>query len=437
MTDIFCPLPWIFQAIQNNGSIRVCCQMNVSKDRGTLFKEPNVPYNAAIDSLQEARNTEFIKDVRKSMLEGKWHPSCGRCMDEEGAGLSSKRLQERHKWNYDIEWAKSVTSSDGFIDTNSVKIIYYDLRFGNFCNLSCRMCGPEDSHMWYKDWVALEKTNKFLDTLGEVTLSKNNKGRWTTDYYDWHLNPIFWKNIQENLHNIQYVYMAGGEPLLIERHYDFLEMCVQLGYSNNIILEYNTNLTTISDRALSLWKQFKEVRIGASIDGIGKVLEYQRYPVKSSQIVENLNKIEHSDVPVMAYISCTVTTANVYHIPNFLDWIVSQKFTKIRTKPIISHHVCHKPIPLNIRVLPKYIKENITEYYHNKLSYMKDVYVEKDYNSSLKICTSILKYMNEKDFEQKQYNYFVNWTKDLDKIRGQNIVDVVPQYRKIFMEKDE
>ena len=39
----FCPVPWNFQAIQNNGCIRVCCQMNSTDERGTIFKEDGTP----------------------------------------------------------------------------------------------------------------------------------------------------------------------------------------------------------------------------------------------------------------------------------------------------------------------------------------------------------------------------------------------------------
>ena len=57
----FCPVPWNFQAIQNNGCIRVCCQMNSTDERGTIFKEDGTPYNARIDNLNEVRNAQFIK----------------------------------------------------------------------------------------------------------------------------------------------------------------------------------------------------------------------------------------------------------------------------------------------------------------------------------------------------------------------------------------
>ena len=49
MSNTFCPIPWNFQAVQNNGTVRVCCQMNMTTGRGTLFKDDGTPYNAGKD----------------------------------------------------------------------------------------------------------------------------------------------------------------------------------------------------------------------------------------------------------------------------------------------------------------------------------------------------------------------------------------------------
>ena len=58
-----------------------------------------------------------------------------------------------------------------------------------------------------------------------------------------------------------------GEPLIIEEHKESLRSLVKNNKAKNIRLEYNTNLTTIPDEVFELWKNFKEIRIAASIDG--------------------------------------------------------------------------------------------------------------------------------------------------------------------------
>ena len=68
MSNTFCPIPWIFQAVRNNGDVRVCCQANVTKNRGVVRKPDGSSYNAGRDNMVEARNTDMMKDVKCPMF---------------------------------------------------------------------------------------------------------------------------------------------------------------------------------------------------------------------------------------------------------------------------------------------------------------------------------------------------------------------------------
>ena len=316
MSKTFCPIPWNFQAVQNKGTIRVCCQMYMTESRGTLKKEDGSVYNAGVDDLEEARNAKLIKSVRQEMLLGNWPTECSRCKQEEDSGLRSRRQYENEYWKLKPDDVLPITDETGKISTKDSPVVYYDLRFGNVCNLACRMCGPEDSHTWYKDWAQMYGS-EWNDTHGKVVLEKNAQGRWVTDAYNWHYSESFWKQIEENINSIQHVYMAGGEPLIIDRHYEFLNKCVDRGISKNIILEYNTNLTSLPKKATELWNKFKLVRVGASIDGFGDVLEYQRYPANWRQIEKNIKQLDLLPDNVEAWLACTVTNINIFQIIGF------------------------------------------------------------------------------------------------------------------------
>ena len=60
MKDTFCPIPWNFQAVRNNGDIRLCCQANVTENQGVIRHSNGTPYNASRDSLQDARNADLL-----------------------------------------------------------------------------------------------------------------------------------------------------------------------------------------------------------------------------------------------------------------------------------------------------------------------------------------------------------------------------------------
>ena len=429
----FCPIPWIFQAVRSNGDIRVCCQANVTKNRGVVRKEDGTAYNAGVDDLSEARNAQLMKDIRKNMLSSKWSEECGRCRQEEENKLTSRRQYERVQWKFSIVDALKSTKPDGSIDVNKSPTRYYDLRFGNFCNLKCRMCGPSDSNAWFEDWLKLTGKNTFRDTSGEITIEEVN-GKLCAADFDWPSSEMFWTQLENNIEYMEHVYFAGGEPMLIERHYEFLQKCIDSGYAEKIMLEYNTNGTTLPPRVVKLWTQFKEVRLGVSIDGMGSVLEYQRHPVKWTKVLKNLKTIDELPKNIKAWIAFTVTAYNVEHMIHFMKWkLEKSNFVKINSsaiKPIITYHVAHNPPHLNIRVLPDEYKQEITQKFEDFVLWV----AEKNYDRKYVIAAESVKngvcnYMNSESYNE-QWDEFLNYTYSLDKIRNESIIEVVPSLGK-------
>lgn len=409
MTNTFCPVPWIFQAPRANGDIRICCQANNSPTAGIVRKEDGTPYNADRDDLTLARNAELMKTVRKNMLEGIWSDECIRCQREEQNNEYSRRMYELDNWDYTVDDAMRETV-DGVIYTNVTPIQYYDFRFGNKCNLACRMCGPTDSDYWYDDWIKLRGTNEFHDNGGEtIRIGVDNP-------YDWHSNENFWEQIEANIDNIRYIYFAGGEPMLIQRHYDFLEKCIELDNAKNMIIEYNTNMTTLPPRVINLWKSFKEVRVGASIDGYGEVFEYQRYPAKWDKVYKNLKKLDTLDVT--CWISYTVSVYNAEHLIDFIDWFEREKFKRIELK----HHMVYGPPHLNVKALPMSYKNTIGNKYRlNRHKYKK---------KHREILVKVNDFMFSEDYHSQYGKYMQEFTEKLDTIRNQDISNTVPLLEK-------
>lgn len=435
MSKTFCPIPWVFQAVRNNGDIRVCCQANVTENQGVVRKPDGTPYNAANDNMELARNAELMREVRKNMLRGEWSQECGRCQQEETSGLNSRRQYEIENWSFNIEDASRVTAADGSI--TEPKLEYYDLRFGNLCNLACRMCGPTDSHTWYEQWTEYHNSMQYKDTHGTVTLQRNDNGRLHTADYDWHSSETFWQQIEANIPNLKHVYMAGGEPMMIERHYEFLQKCIDRGQANKMILEYNTNMSNLPNRVLDMWTKFKQVRVGASMDGMGAVVEYQRWPLKWTQAYKNLQKLDeyaqkHDNI--LAWLACTVTAYNVWHIPVFMRWKLEESgFKKInatKKRPIITHHVAHGPRRMNIRILPLHLKNQLVDYYSVWLKHF-NTYPNDVATNAAGILNGITNYALAADYSDKLPE-FIKFTNYLDRARNHSILDIAPQYEGLF-----
>ena len=438
-----CPLPWMSQSLRSNGDIRVCCQANHGPTGGTLKDKNGLAYNARTADLKETRNSNLSKDIRKNMMEGKWHPECVRCQTEEEAGMKSRQSYEQDVWigagKYKWEELLSHTQDDGTIDVDAIDCSFYDLRFGNLCNLKCRMCGPTDSSMWYEDRVKLFGT-EFKDSHGTIKLVKNTKGKYEPkdDVYNWHESDHYWEQMDANINEIKKLYIVGGEPLMIDRHYEFLQKCVDEGHANKIVVEYNTNLTNVPQRAWDVWKHFKAINIGASIDGVGDINYYMRYPSNFDKLYENLKKFAIAEGNFRVWIAATINVFNALHLPDFMEWIILNKIPRVNDndlRPIITPHPLHGPRFLNTRMFPKEVKDAIHNKYEKSKSRLIDLIDKTDWpeyrkNSSRKEVYKILdqysNYMYSKDFSDAIPEFWKN-TRRLDKIRGHSIEDYIPE----------
>jgi sulfatase maturation enzyme AslB (radical SAM superfamily) len=442
----FCPLPWNSINLRNNGDLRICCNTNsYSPKRGIMTKEDGTPYNAGKDDWNEARNAELLKEVRVSMMKGEWHPECTRCKKEEESGMRSRREYENDDWgkysgDISLEKMLPITEEDGTLDTSKQDIEFMDIRYGNFCNLKCRMCGPTDSHKWYDDFVKTTGRTHYKDTHETIQLTKNAKGKWHTDQYDWFQdNDIYWNNFEKYAPDAKKLYIVGGEPLIIDEHQESLERLVASGKAGKIQLEYNTNLTMVPDRLVHLWEQFKQIRIGVSIDGIGDVFNYQRTPAKFDAVYKNMMTLQNNErINLKAWFAYTVTPMNVFHTADFMKWKLTEsgldKFNPITgPRPVITHHMCHSPKYYNVKVLPQYLKDQVAEHYQEHKDWVLTTdFSDKVKDNFIKVLTGIEKFMMSEDYSEEWLDHFIDQTAKLDEVRNQNILDIVPQYKELF-----
>ena len=156
MNNSWCPIPWGQISVHNSGEYRSCIQArSCKKTRGILRDKNGTVMRADTHSINDVRNSPLLKEVRKSMLEGKQHEMCIRCNREDATDVPSRRrnaIRDYYvKYNYDIWKSMSSTNNDGSIYEDH-PVIEYDIRLGNLCNLKCRMCHPSESTQWYDEW---------------------------------------------------------------------------------------------------------------------------------------------------------------------------------------------------------------------------------------------------------------------------------------------
>ena len=115
----FCVLPWIHLATRPNGDMRLCCTANASgagenHTVGLIKNDDGSNANFGKVTPMEAWNSDFMKNVRTTMLAGEIPASCTGCFDEEAQGIVSKRIWETATWlndeGVDAEELRGVVS---------------------------------------------------------------------------------------------------------------------------------------------------------------------------------------------------------------------------------------------------------------------------------------------------------------------------------------
>jgi len=301
LTEKFCILPWISLETTPIGTVRPCC-LTTSE----IPNEHNSAYNLFSDSLKTIRDSKFMKVLRQAFLDGIQPTICNRCWAEEDANRTSKRMHMLDKLKHIIP--DNLTS-------DSKPLSFIDLKLGNICNISCRICGSWSSSTYASEELKQLPKNKRKESFA---YEMNRAGAWPRKV------DAFWDELLDNAKDIKYLEITGGEPFMIKEHFEFLEKLVKMGYSNDIEIHYNTNGTIYPEQA-DIWRHFKHVEIAFSIDDIGDRFEYQRSGAKWTDVCWNIERFKNLSSASMGNISlqiCVTTNIfNVYYLEDVAKWI--------------------------------------------------------------------------------------------------------------------
>lgn len=374
----FCPLPFVSVEATPMGKSRACC----------LSTEDIPDIDLRHNTLTEAFNSKYMDDLRKKFINREQPSNCQRCWDEEAAGRTSKRMHSENK-------LRSLG-----IDTTTLwphRLQFIDLKLGNICNLKCRICGSFSSSKW-----AAEEISLYPDYL---TARKNMEdGRWVRE------SPRFWEDLKEVVKNVKYFEFTGGEPFLIDEHFDLLAAVMMMGHAQNIEIHYNTNTTTVPKMGLELWPHFKHVEIALSIDDMGPRFEYQRYGADWKQTLSNLEtfkQLRSDSKNITLQICTTVNALNVYYLDELCDWIARQKFN------FVYFNMLHDGQQFNIKNLTAEAKSLINSKYADyRGPYAKDI-------------GNIMNFMNQGDSTDGQR--LLQVLRDSDRHRKQKFSDHHPE----------
>ena len=385
-------MPWHAITLSANGDIKPCCQFS---NKGRL---PNTEH----DTIMENFNSERMQDLRKDFLKGIQPSACNSCWEREDLVGQSRRLWFNKKFmKSDAAFINGETP-----DTYNVpnpKFYQADINLSNVCNLKCRMCGSWASNSWFEEEIALAKIDK-----------RYEKNERAVPLQQYGLEDL--RNMLPHLKDVKRIDFKGGEPMMAKHHNQFLQWLIDEDMTN-IELFYTTNGTVQNPKILNLLKQFKRVSICFSIEGTGKLYSYIRggkYNIEQlEETLAEYSKLEN----VQIMFNVTLQNYNVFNLPelhNFLNEL-EDKYPRVSANNSFTT-ICNQPAYLSPMNLPDNLRDQAVE----RLSIYDDF-------------KKLVKSMNKRTFNEEQWDIFINYTKDLDKLRGDNVVEAVPELKEYFV----
>jgi glutamate-1-semialdehyde 2,1-aminomutase len=221
----------------------------------------------------------------------------------------------------------------------------------------------------------------------------------------------FKENIFPFLSKVRYVNIAGGEPFIIKNTEYFLEECVKRGFSKDISLKINTNFNRFHIKFLKFFSEFKRCQLDISIDGIGDLYEYIRYPGKWNKIEKNLIELKKCSQNTFICFAVTVQIYNIFSIEEIFKF--TNKLEKSINKKIFLCLSClYRPNFFSVKNLPDDLKNEAVNAVKKASLNIKDWEILDSLNNLIKFIKSNTEKNIKKDFID--YTYFY------DKARNQS-----------------
>jgi len=389
----FCVLPFTSLSTEADGGVKICCMSNNRLEiDGNRYITDN--------SLEEFWNCDQINEIRSALNNGEYHPNCELCWTEEKANRKSKRIRDN---NFHYELLNNDLSQPQILD----------LKLGNKCNLACRTCGTHSSTGWIKEELFFADTHK----KNEISTQMNNISTCFSSE-----NSI-WKTLDKWLPNINHFDFYGGEPMMIQDHWNIIKKSVELGYSKNQKLHYNTNGTVFRKEYLEWFKEFRWVDIQFSIDGIEDRFEFMRYPAKWNRVLRHIKKymdFRNANLrKISAEVCLTISNFNVYYIDEIVNFFEKQGIG-------VYLNLVHRPEYQNITCIPADVKQKVEEKIRNGL---KDA--PSSWHASEGI-NNIINFMYSKEYIKEDYIKWIQEIKDHDRYRKQNFTEICKDYANIL-----
>jgi sulfatase maturation enzyme AslB (radical SAM superfamily) len=249
-----CPRLDHFVRFNPNGSVSRC---------GHMINTPE------FTTLEEMESSSWLATVKQKFEQDQWPRECIRCQQTENISNSSIRI---NAIKFDqLQKQEDYLSVGGVLD--------------NVCNSACLTCNENLSTLIgglkSKTYPIVDNSNKF-----------------------WELP----------LDRVVHLDINGGEPSASKNYKHILANLPE----NIKSVRLNTNCSTVLEELIPLTNRGVHVTVTVSLDGIGSVHDFVRWPIKWEKFYNNL--LAYKAMPIQLNLWTTVSALNVDDLPNIIDF---------------------------------------------------------------------------------------------------------------------
>jgi len=291
-------------SIDSTGRVRPCCTWRNTGNEPLISK-----------SLDNYRNSNFVKNVRQQLENNIWPKGCEDCRLDEEYGSPSMRTKSF------TDYSKHPGSALGPGKDAEIK-------FGNLCNLKCAMCSPYNSSLIAKEYEDMKSKG----------IVHNLIDRTSPQIHAWYENKSLLEKIAKQMNDMTLIKFSGGEPTVNSYLADFLKQID----NKNIYIQITTNGNNWPQKLHDEVAKFTKVKLTISLDGYDKVNEYIRYPSNWKKITNNLSKMKSLTNINQFTMSPTVASYNVHHMGKLCEWANNSKiFTSHQVHSVYAPSIFH------------------------------------------------------------------------------------------------
>tara|TARA_B100001142_G_scaffold294845_1_gene315335 strand:- start:429 stop:1979 length:1551 start_codon:yes stop_codon:yes gene_type:complete len=367
----FCGIPFTQLYNEIDGRYQACCFAEadkISTIKNTSLKDW-MNKSAYMNVLREEMTTpgSDLKFVKKF---------CKRCVtDEEKYGRSRRTNCLKIHTNNSVFWDDIEHITDRFRKTGEYKldrrVLEIQLKiYGSECNLDCFMCLHANSTTRMKVAESGVWNQKvWTEENAGIQIQESNELKSKYKLVGPKLKKVLEDNTPGSIEQIlelapytRSIKIIGGEPLIMKRQYEMLQALIDTGDSKEIIIKFQTNMTKMARGKHNIFKfipHFKLVTMVASVDGIGKTIEYMRRRTDWPELVDNIEQVKKYPNAVVDF-NGLVSFLSVMRFYEVVDWckdnpVIDQINWAMLENP--KHFAVHNlPKKLKLELIIKYSK---------------------------------------------------------------------------------